>query len=454
MHASIRGLALLGLFVLGLSFATQAAADEIEVIDLRTCERSTRTVYEVTSETWQFVMYRERAKGPEQKIPTIEVASVRRGDVNDAEAETIKSARDLIRRGSYQEAAEALFTVHGGGWDTLGEEPKYKSFMAGDPTKGNQRPRWQSEYAHFFYCKALYLRGMKEKNKDILGQALMALVDMPRPDQVAEDDEFKTTGGFLTRFANGNSRWYPEAMLLHAKTLVGLGKYPEAKKVFDELQGHAIDATLGLSPRWAYEAALGGGIIEEAKGNAEDASKAYQSALTIVSQLLKNEMRKCLQLELGRYYSRARIRAAKVKLDQALEADNAATYNRLRVFIEAGMPDALKSKFAGQSKAVTDAIVSGARDPEVQAVASNGLGLAYLHEGKAVEALVHFDTVRVKNFGVRDQAALAHYYLAEAASKAAESAKKPAAKEMYEKMRDQARKALKSNYSDTEWARK
>ena len=100
-------------------------------------------------------------------------------------------------------------------------------------------------------------------------------------------------------------------------------------------------------------------------------------------------------------------------------------------------------------------MVAGARDPAVQAVGYNGIGLAYLNEPKPKyeEALVAFKAVAVRYFEDAEQHARALYYLAQAADGAAKQAKGEA-KEMYAAMADQAAKSLRSQHPDSPWARR
>jgi len=449
------------LLLLGMLSAPSALADEIDYLDLDTCEQKTMRVAEVTSETWAAVAFRRKRKGrgPEETIPTIQVVAVRR-DGGGNTAEMLTAVKSEIRRGNFKEAARMARSASGGGWrqDEDSGERYYVSFRQGDPTGRRQRPDWKSETGHFLYAKALYAAAAAKKDKVGLEDALYALDDFSVDGREEQKDGTKKSakikaGGFLARFAGGNSRFFADAMVLKAKCLVGLGKYAEAAQVFEELSQRAI--SVPLHPRYAYEAAIGPGKIKEAQGDLAGSIDAYNRAAGVLLSLLDKERRVCLLSELGRAYSRARILGADVKLRQAEKSGTAALFMKLKVELKAESPEALLRKYAAKTKPVRDALVRGARDPFVRAVASNGIGLAELKSKNYEEAVIAFKEVTVVHFQIREQAARANYYLVQAARGAATAAKGNAkAKVMYETMAATAKQALETTYADTDWARK
>jgi tetratricopeptide (TPR) repeat protein len=428
-------------------WAGTALADEIVVRHPDSCERTTLKVAEILPETWSEVEYREKERGPAKKVPMEMVVEIRRGTARQQEGD-LKSAIEELDRGSLAEARKALENLTGGGWklDLSTNTKNYKPFTSDDPA-GKKRPTWVSEYAHFHLAKALYLDGTRSKNDALVEEALLALDDVPIPG----GDGKATTGGFLGRFKGGNSRWLPEAMLLRAHALVALGRHDEALKAYEDL-GNAA-ASVPLPRRWAYEAKLGPGRVAEAKGQDDGAIIEYDRAAQLMDVLVRDETRRCVRLELGRYYSRARTEAARIMLRQAEKAASPPAFAKLREFIEKGSADALRSKFASRSPGEIEAFVAGARDPEVQAVAQNGLGLAYLNEGRLEEALVAFRSVAVRYFQVPGQPAMALFYLAKTADQAAQKAK-AADKARYEQTKEKALQELRETYPGSEWARR
>ena len=136
-------------------------------------------------------------------------------------------------------------------------------------------------------------------------------------------------------------------------------------------------------------------------------------------------------------------------------------FSDLRTWIRMGMPEELRRKGSaeGLPPSAIDALVAGARDPAVQAVALNGIGLAYLNEPKPKYemALLAFKAVVVKYFQVEEQPARALYYLAKAAqgaAKEADKAKKPDVRDMYLGMQSGAVKTLRREHPDSPWANK
>ena len=451
-----------GLALLILAFvAPTAFADEIEYIDFDTKERKSLRVAEVTSETWSKVSFRRKKKGrgPEETIDTIQVVAVKRDDGGKT-AELLTTAEGEIRRGNYAEAARLANSITSGGWkqdDDTGER-FYTSFRAGDPTGRKKRPDWKSEYGHFLYAKALYMQAAEKGSKSGLQDALYALDDFEVNGLEEQKDGTKKkvkikTGGFLARFAGGNSRFYADAMVLKAKVLVDLGKYKEAGALFEELAQRALQVP--LHPRYAYEAAIGPGSLKEAQGDLEAAINEYNKASGTIISLLDQERRASLLVELGRAYSRTRTLGAAVKLRQAEKAKNPGLFAKLKAQLKAESPEMLIRKFGSKPQPVKEAIVRGARDPMVRAVAGNGIGLAELMSKNYEDAVFAFKQVTVQHFQIKEQAARATYYLVQAAREAAKAAKSnPDAKAMYEAMADGAKKALETTYGDTEWARK
>ncbi len=430
-----------------------ARADEIVYVDPDTCAEITVRVEEIVSETWAEVKYREKARGPEVSVPTALVVSIRH-DAGGAQLKELQNAIGELGRGNLAEARRALKVLSGGGFKQNLESGKleYQSFSLNDPPGKRKRPPWSSEYAHFFYAKALYEEGSKRKDKELLDHAYLALVDQDLPSgEKDEEGKKKRTGGFLKRFELGNSRYYADAMALTAKTLVGLGRYPEAAKAFKALGDAAIANDIG--PKWAFEARLGAGLIAEAEGKYVQAINAYKDAATFMRLLLPRETRACFRNLIGRLHSRARMRAAGIMLRRAEKNKSPAEFAELRDFIHESTPEALAKKYRTLPGSQKDALVEGALDPEVQAVMQNGLGLAFLQEGKFEDAILSFRAVEVKYFQVPEEHARALHYLARAADGAASKASDEA-RALYERYRDEARSRLKAEYPNSPWAQK
>ena len=83
----------------------------------------------------------------------------------------------------------------------------------------------------------------------------------------------------------------------------------------------------------------------------------------------------------------------------------------------------------------------------------NGLGLAYLQEGKFEDAILAFRRVEVKYFQVPEEHARALHYLARAADEASKQASGGEARAQYERYRDNARSRLKAEYPNSPWAK-
>jgi hypothetical protein len=455
--APARGLVLAGtLLVLALALLiapARASADEIIVRDLNTGSESSIRCWGVTSETWSEVKYKERERSAEKSVKTLEVVRIERTG-KDATATNLANAIAELERGNYREAADALRAISGGGWKQNIDTGvrTYKSFSEDDPKGRKRRPPWTSEYAHFYYAKAKYLGGMAAKDNALLQEALLAIDDVAVPGEAG-----KKTGGFLGRFAGGNSRFFAEAMWIKASVLVALSRFDDANEVFTDLHNQAI--RVPLEPRWTYEGKIGPGTIAEAKKELGAAVTAYENAAGTMKLLLKDEQRGWMQGEYGRYFSRANMRVAAVKLKEAEDRKAPSAFASLRAQIKNGMPEALRERGMreGLPPAAVDALVAGARDPIVQAVALNGIGLAYLNEPKPQyeRALLAFKAVVVKYFQVPEQPARALYYLAKAAKGAADAAskaKKTEVRDMYMAWQSNAIKTLRNDYPDSPWA--
>ena len=432
--------------------AAPALADEIVVRDLETCATRSIPVFEVTSETWAEVKYRKRNRGTEVTLPTITVVDIKR-DSKDANVKSLADAVSELERGNYGVAAQALDSITGAGWrvDPGTGERKYTPFDTGDPPGKNKRPPWIREYAHFYFAKARLMDGIARKDRDAVEDALLALEDVAVPG----GDGKETTGGFLGRFQGGNSRFYAEALWLRAKALVFLARYDDAKEAFTQLHNDSLK--VGLDPRWAYEGKMGAGAIAEAQGKLVEAQTAYKAAGIALLQMLKDEQRQCLRGELGRYYSLARIRVAAVMLSDAEKSNSGPAYMKLAAFVDGGSPEKLRgvARKEGLTKGAADALIAGARDPNVQAIALNAEGLANLNASppRPEQALIAFKAVTVKYFQVGEEPARALFYLAKAADMASKNAKGDA-RAMYVNMRAEAAKALRAKYPDSSWANK
>ncbi len=447
-----RSLCAAGFLASVLYGATTAQADEIRVRDLATCEESVVRAYDIVSEDWAEVKYRERANGATLSLPTLTVLSVTRSS-KDKQIQSLESAIMELERNNVQEALSALSKLTTGGWkvDPGSGERKFVPYNENDPTGKGKRPEWSSEYAHFFYAKALFLSGVATNSKDRIGEALLALDDLDVPGGTAK------SGGFLGRFAGGNSRFYAEAMWLKASALMHLARFDEAAAVYQALHDAALKVDLG--PRWAYEGKIGPGAIAQAKGDLGQAKVAYQAAGLTLLTMLKNESRGCLRQELGRLYSVSRTRMAEAMLTDAELRNSPPAFQELANFLQQGSADALRrlGSSNGLTAEMTQALVNGARDPQVQAVSLNGEGLGYLNATPPdlERAILAFKAVDVLYFQVPQERARALYYLARTAKKAAEGAKAGSkARSLYERMGQEAAKTLRDRHADSPWANK
>jgi tetratricopeptide (TPR) repeat protein len=422
-----------------------ARADEIVYEDPDSCALVTVRAHEIVSETWTEISYKERQRGAAKSVPTAMVTDIRRAD-DTPQVRDLRTAIGELRRGNFAEAVHSLGDLSGGGYgQDLGTgERRYRNFGENDPPGRNQRPSWISEYAHFFYAKALLELAVEKDDRDLFQEAYMALEDQPVPGTEVR------TGGFLERFKGGNSRFFPEAMLLKAKALVGLRRYEDAAKAFEDLSKTALSVDIG--PTWYYEALLGPGVIAEAEDNHLKAIQLYDDAANSMRLMLEQETRGCLQRKLGRLYSRARMHAAAVMLRQAEQNRSPAEFRSLKEYIERGSPEALARTYRSLPTPQLEALVAGAMDPQVQAVAQNGIGLAYLEQNKFEEAILTFRSVEVKYFEVPEEHARALHYLARAADGAAKAAGSDEARALYESYRDAALQRLRSEYPNSRWS--
>lgn len=432
---------LLGLLSAGslALFPAMANADEIRSYDPQTGALQVDKVHEVTAETWTQISYRRREGEPLKQRETRLVKEVIRGP-DDANAAKYRNAKDEYQKGAYKIAALLFADVAGAGLrrDQTTDEEKYTPFTAED-----KKPKWFAEYAHYWFADALYRHAMSKKEKDVkaLEYALRAV-----------DADAKDEKGFLARFKEGKSRWYPDAMLLKANILLAMGKPDDALKALEAL-GDAATRN-ALAPRWAFEAQRGKGRIQEARGARPEAEAAYEAASSVLVSLLDTAPDPWTRSVLGRHYNELRAEKARVIRQGAEAADSPPEYRRLRDYLVEGTPERLRAKFAGKTKEVQDAILSGALSPTVQAMARNGIGLSLLAEKKYVEALWEFDAVRIKFFQVTEEVPRALYYLAKAASGAADAAPKAEAKDLFKAQAAAARQELVKQFPESTWAGK
>jgi tetratricopeptide (TPR) repeat protein len=446
--------ALVALLACSVAFPTVARADEIVTRHPDTCELVVIKAFDVLPETLTEVEYRERDRGPTKKIGVPYVVEIRRNS-GGKDKGNLEAAIQELDRGNVADARSALKDLAGGGFSMKDGQRVFTSFTPkGANTARGRRPPWTAEYAHFYYAKALVLEGLKTKNDKLLEEALLCLDDVPNPApppaaDPKEKDEHAQTGGFLGRFKGGNSRFIPEAMHLKALALLGLKKYPEAEAVWDELFKQAVGSS--LSPRWVFEAKVGPGLIAEAQGDVDKAVQAYERAPTALDSMLQQATSRCLRLEIGRYFSQVRAKAAALLLHKAQNGGGPSAFVTLRTFLVEGQPEALQARFSAKSPEQLEALMAGARDPQVQAIAQTGLGLTYLNEQKYDEAILALQAVAVRYFASREYAANALFHLAKAAEAAAAAAK-PAAKPTYLSIKDEAVKKLKADYPESPYA--
>ena len=162
------------------------------------------------------------------KVPTALVVDIERdAGSGSAQVRELQNAIGELKRGNLAEARRALKVLSGGGYKQNLESGRleYQSFAANDPPGKRTRPTGPASTRTSTTRSPSTRRARQRGDKELLEQAYLALVDQPDPDG-RKDEKGKplTTGGFLTRFEGGNSRWYADAMTLAAQTLVGLGR--------------------------------------------------------------------------------------------------------------------------------------------------------------------------------------------------------------------------------------
>jgi hypothetical protein len=420
-----------------LLFAGAASADEIRWIDPATEEVKTEKAFEVVDETWTQISYRQKDKGPIKRIETRLVLDVKRSG-DDANVASFREALDNYQKGNFRPAAIAFGQVAGGG---LRKNPEtdveeYRPF-----TSEGGDPKWYAEYAHYWFARSMYEHGRAKGDAKALDYAYRAIASE------AKDDR-----GFLARFKEGKSRYYADAMLLKAEIELAQKKPDAALATFKALAEAA--AKNALNPRWTYEAQRGLGLVAEAQGKGPEAEQAYDAATAVLQSNVETAPDAVTRRAYGRWYNEMRMQRARVMREGAEKANSPPEFKRLREYLTESSPDRLKAKFAGKPSEVVDAVLSGAMAPTVQAVAQNGIGLAHLHEKRYVEALFAFDAVRIKYFQVSEEVPQALYYLAAAATAAAEASPRPDVQALYKAQADAARKELTTSYADSPWAKK
>jgi len=418
--------------------APAARADELRYYDAATCEPVTEQVADVVEENWAFVSYRVKAGQNLKRVDTRLVIDIKRAG-EDSQVAAFKSALAEYQNGNWAGARQGFGTVAGGGLtqDSTDGTIKNKPFPA--PEGG--KVKWYVPYAHYMYAAAIYREGLAKKDDKLLGYGLEAL-----------DADTAEGKGFLARYKEGKSRWYADAMLLKAQILLALKRYDEAAAAFDALYQKSLTVPVGV--RFSYEAKLGPGRVAEAKGDGNAAEAAYEAASAAVQSLLDQPQDPCSKRELGRYFNEARMQKARIMLAAAEKADSPPEFARVRTYLMTGAPDALRQKLAGKPADVVDAVLAGALSPTVQAVANNGIGLAFLSEKKYADAVFAFTNVRIKYFSVTEEVPRALYYLAKAADAASAAATKPEAKTLFKDQAAAARQELEHSWKDTVWAAK
>jgi tetratricopeptide (TPR) repeat protein len=419
-----------------LATAPAARADELRVLDPATCAPTTKVVAEIVDESWTQISYRVKAGQPVEKVDTRLVLDIRRTN-EDSQAQAFRSALMELQNGAF-ESARAQFASVGGGGRTADAGTGKLEFRPFPPEAG--KAKWYAGYAVYHYALASYRQGVAKGDKQLVEDALRAL------DANAGEEK-----GFLERYKEGKSRWYADALLLKADALLELGQYDKAAAAYDALYQKSITTPIGV--RFAYAAKMGPGRIAEAKGDANAAQSAYDAGTAALQSLLEQPADACTRRDLGRFYSEARMQKARVMLGAA-EKGGPAVYAQLRAYLAQGTPEALRQRMAGKPAEVVDAVVGGALAPTVQALAQNGVGLAFLAEKKYADAVNAFTQVRIKYFAVTDEVPRALYHLAKAAAAAAAAATKPAAKSLYQAQAESARQELQRGWKSSPWASK
>jgi hypothetical protein len=429
---------------LALAFAAPAAADEITRLDPDKGTVVVDKVAEIADENWVEVSYRLDPKGPVKKTPTRFVLDVRRAS-EDAQAAQLQGGLDDLAQGRFKDATTAFSNVGGGG-PVVDESGKlvFRAFGAGEAGK----PKWYAEYAHYWYAYAAWRLATTGPEKDRQATLEFALraIEADKPAGKEGGKDVPAEKGFLARYKEGKSRFYPHALLLRADLLADLGRADQAIAAYDALYQKSLTTPIGA--RWSFEAKVGPGRVAEIKGVGTEAETAYEAAAAAMDSLLVEAKDRPSRDALGRYYNETRMRKAAIMLRTAESEKSPAAYGRLRDYLNGGTPEALERKFSGKPPEVVAAVKAGAMSPTVQAVAQNGIGLAYLAEKKWTEALFAFGSVRIKYFQVAAEVPRALYYLAQAADGAAEAASKPEAKTMYKAQAEAARAEIKTSYKD------
>ncbi|MBL9088621.1 MAG: hypothetical protein JNM10_15895, partial [Planctomycetia bacterium] len=402
-----------------------------------TCAPTSKTVADIVEENWLQVSFRVKAGQAVERIDTRLVLDIKR-TAEDAQTTAYRAAVSELESGS-ADAARAGFASVAGGGRTIDPGPgkaDYKPF----PAEAG-RAKWYVGYAIYHYALASYREGVAKGEKQLLEDALRALD--------ADSGEEK---GYLARYKEGKNRWYADALLLKAQILLALDRADQAAAAFDALYQKAITSPIGA--KFAYEAKLGPGRVAEAKKDLNAAEAAYEAATAAVQSLLEQAADACTRRDFGRFYNEARMEKARVMREAAEKDGSAAAFGRLRAFLQQGTPEALRAKLAGKPPELVDAVMAGALAPTVQAVAQNGIGLAFLAEKKYAEAVFAFTQVRVKYFSVAAEVPRALYYLAKAADAAAGAAAKPEAKTLYQAQAKGARDELQKDWRGSSWATK
>lgn len=427
----------LAALALAATAAGAARADEIRYLDPATCAPTSKTVADIVEENWLQVSFRVKAGQAVERVDTRLVLDIKRS-AEDAQATAYRAAVSELDSGNAEAARSAFAAVAGGGRtvDPGTGKAEYKPFA---PEAG--KAKWYVGYAIYHYALASYRDGVAKGDKQLLEDALRALD--------ADSGEEK---GYLARYKEGKNRWYADALLLKAQTLLALDRADQAAAAFDALYQKSITTPIGA--RFAYEAKLGPGRVAEAKKDLTGAETAYEAAAAAVQSLLEQTTDPCSRRDYGRYYNEARMEKARVMREAAEKEGSAAAFGRLRTFLQQGTPEALKAKLAGKPAEVIDAVMAGALAPTVQAVAQNGIGLAFLAEKKYSEAVFAFAQVRVKYFSVTAEVPRALYYLAKAADGAAAAATKPEGKALYQAQAKGARDELQKDWRGSTWATK
>jgi len=415
--------------------AGTARADEIRHLDPTTCAPVTKNVAEVVEENWLQVSYRVKVGQAVERLDTRLVLDIKRSN-DDSQAVAFRAALTELDSGNAEAARAGFASVAGGGRtiDPGTGKAEYKVFPA-----EVGKARWYVGYGIYHYALASYREGAAKGDKPLLEDALRALD--------ADSGEEK---GFLVRYKEGKSRWYADGLLLKAQILLALDRAEPAAAAFDALYQKAITSPIGA--RFAYEAKLGPGRVAEAKKDMTGAETAYEAATAALQSLLEQASDPCSRKEYGRFYNEARMEKARVMREAAEKDGSPAAFGRLRTFLQQGTPEALKAKLAGRPPEVVEAVMGGALAPTVQAVAQNGIGLAFLAEKKYGEAVYAFTQVRIKYFSVGAEVPRALYYLAKAADGAAAAATKPEGKALYQAQATAARQELQRSWKATTWA--